>query len=108
MVLLLHLWACATSPFPEAWVLWVMTTLFTLLLAAMLICVPKLLMVARWICYAGFAVSGIALLVGIIGFLEYSVDLAVYLVAGIGWAFMFAINLAGIHEAEHKMSRQDR
>ncbi len=106
MVLLGHLYlgVTTTTPFTEAWDAWIAIAVFALLVGAMLSRSSKMLRLASWICYAGLVTSGVAVFVGLIGILRYSVDLAMYLGIGIAYALMLGVNLAGIQEAKHKVS----
>jgi hypothetical protein len=103
LVLLLHLCICVTTPLSEAWSVWIAGVIFAMLLAAMLRRSSWMLKVATWVCYVGLAASAFGISIGLIGILRYSVELAVYLPAGVVYAFMLAVCLAGIQEAKHQV-----
>ena len=106
VILIAHVYVCATTPFAEAWGVWIASAVFAILLSTMFMRSSKVLSVARWVCYAGFVVCGIGVEIGLIGILKYSMDLAVYLAVGIAYALMSPVSLSGIHEAERQRGGQ--
>lgn len=99
IIVLAHIYAGVTTPFEDAWAIWIASVVFAVLLATMVVRSPSVLRVARWICYIGLTASVISMIVGLVGVLVYSMDLAVYLAIGLSYAFMLGVNLASVREA---------
>jgi hypothetical protein len=93
MIVLSHLYVACTSSFAAVWGAWIALIVFAVPLAAMIIASPRLLGFARWLCCIGLCVSAISAIIGLIGILVHSVDLAVYFAIGLTYALLFGLNI---------------
>ncbi|MFW6154515.1 MAG: hypothetical protein ACOC95_04780 [Planctomycetota bacterium] len=99
LVLAAHVIIGLAGPFADTWASWAAALVFAFLLFAMFLRRPKLLTAGRWLCYAALILCGVAVILGIIGLMTYSADLATGLIIGLAYAYVFGLNLAGIQEA---------
>jgi hypothetical protein len=101
----LHLAVCLVSPPAEVAGVWALLAAFGFCLWAMFSKKDILLRLARYVILLGIALSLGAMVAGGIGIALYSVDLAVCLIFGLVYAFLWAIYAAALQET-HKRRRR--
>jgi hypothetical protein len=103
LVLALHLYLTLAVPFGDGLGLYTPTAVFGFLVTAIACRRRSLLAVARWVCFTGLGVCAVWVVLGIIGFFVYSMELIMLLVGGLAYAWALGIALAGVSEARKRV-----
>ena len=100
LVVLGELYVVVTTP--RAWGALAAGVAFAMLLGSLFIRSPCVLAIASWSCRCGLLASAAAVMVGVVGYVSYNADLAVYLPIGVTYGIILCISLMGIKDAQRR------